>query len=250
MGMDQIYDRIGATYQETRKQDPRIAGMIDLALGDALSVANVGAGTGSYEPADRQVLAVEPSEAMIAQRAQGSAPAIRARAERLPFRDKSFDAALAVNTLHHWKDVRAGLRELRRISRRRVVIFLRDSQQGSPFWLTQDYLPSLVPARGMARIVSAIEEELRQVSAVPVRLPSDCVDGLFSAYWARPEMYLDSAIRRNISNFALADAEVVARGIEALRVDIESGAWDRKHGHLRSLADLDIGHRLFVAGPV
>jgi SAM-dependent methyltransferase len=184
---------------------------------------------------------------MIAQRPPGSAPAIRASAEDLPLRDGSFDAALAVNTVHHWTDPWTGLRELRRVARKRIVIFLRDAQSGARFWLTEDYLPSLDSSRRTAAIVEAIEHELRPVTAHPVLLPCDCVDGLFSAYWGRPEMYLDGEIRRNISNFALATEHDVARGLASLQADLLSGAWDRRYGHLRLLSELDLGHRLLVA---
>ena len=247
MRSSRLYDRIGGSYRATRRPDPRIAALIDDALGDARSVVNVGAGTGAYEPADRQVLAVEPSATMIAQRPRGSAPVIQASAEELPLADDGFDAALAVNTVHHWTDLRAGLRELRRVARKRIVVFLRDGRRGVPFWLVEDYLPALDQRGRIAAIVETIEHELRPVTARPVRLPRDCVDGLFSAYWGRPELYLDAEIRRNISNFALAAEDDLAEGLARLEADLESGAWDRRYGHLRALPELDLGHRLLVA---
>lgn len=245
--MSRVYDRIGVTYRATRHTEPRIAAAILDALGDARAVVNVGAGTGSYEPTDRDVLAVEPSAAMIAQRPRGSAPAIQASAETLPLDDDSFDAALAVNTVHHWTDVRAGLRELRRVARKRVVIFLRDPQRGVPFWLVDSYLPLLDPSQRLAAIVAAIEEELGPLTPCPVPLPRDCADGVFGAFWGRPEMYLDSDVRRNISNFALVAEEEIAGGLARLRADLEAGAWDRRYGHLRSQPELDLGHRILVA---
>ena len=206
--------------------------MLEEALGDARPVVNVGAGTGAYEPTDREVLAIEPSQTMIAQRPRGSAPVIRARAEKLPFRDGSFDAAFGVNTLRHWDDMRAGLRELRRIARKRIVFFLRDAPGGTPFWMTEDYLPSLDTSRTSSAMVAAIEAELGRVEAIPVRLP---------------ERYLDAEVRRNISVFALATEAELAEGLERLGTDLESGSWDRTYGHLRSLPELDLGHRLLVA---
>ncbi len=244
--MSEIYDSIGGTYRVTRKQDPRIAAAIHEALGDARSVVNVGAGAGSYEPANKDVFAVEPSATMIAQRSKSSAPAIQARAEELPFRDSSFDAVLAVNTLHHWTDLRAGLRELRRIARRRIVIFLRDPNTGNRFWLTRDYFPALDGSPRIAAMVEAVRDQFKAIQDVPVSLPSDCADGLFSAYWSRPEMYLDEEIRRNISNFALATEEDLAGGLLSLEGDLRSGIWDKRYGHLRSLAELDLGHRVLV----
>lgn len=244
--MSTRYDQIGKSYCATRRSDSRIATAIVRALGDARSVANIGAGTGSYEPADREVLAVEPSETMITQRPRGSAPAVCAKAENLPLRNGSFDAALAVNTVHHWTDLRAGLRELRRIARKRVVIFLRDARSGTTFWLTENYLPQLDPSRKHTAVVDMINSELRPTAVQPVRLPRDCIDGLFSAYWGRPEMYLNTEVRRNISNFALVAECELAEGIARLRAELESGVWDRKYGHLRSLPELDMGHRLLV----
>jgi SAM-dependent methyltransferase len=245
--MTTLYDRIGSSYSATRGEEPRFATLIKEALGDAQSVVNVGAGTGAYEPTDREVLAIEPSETMIAQRPSGAARAVQASAENLPLDDKSFDAAVAVNTVQHWTDLRAGLRELRRVARRRVVFFLRDARAGTPFWLTEEYLPALSASRRNAVIVPAIEHEVPSVRVVPVAAPRDAIDGVFSAYWGRPEMYLDAEVRNNMSNFALASNDVVEEGLARLRADLESGAWDRKHGHLRSLAELDLGHRLLVA---
>jgi SAM-dependent methyltransferase len=240
-----VYDRIGRSYGATRQPDPRIAARIEEALGDARSIVNVGAGTGAYEPSDRDVLAVEPSSTMIAQRATKAAPAIQASAESLPLADDSFDAAMAVNTLHHWSDVRAGVRELRRVARRRVVIFLRHPRCGTLIWL-HEYFPTLARDDGLTGVVAIVEEELRP-ALVPVPLPRDCVDGLYSAFWARPEAYLDADVRRNISNFALASHDEVAEGVTRLRADLESGAWDRRYGQLRSLPELDLGHRVLVA---
>jgi SAM-dependent methyltransferase len=207
------YDRIGHTYAATRKEDPRLVAILRDALGDARSVVDVGAGAGSYEPADRDVLAVEPSEMMIAQRPPGSARVLHASAERLPLADGSFDAALAVNTVHHWTDLRAGLRELRRVARRRVVVFLRDPRRGTPFWLTNDYLPTLDSSRRYGAIMAAIHDELPSARERSVCLSRDWVDGLFTAFWARPEMYLDPEVRRNMSNFALARNGDVAAGL-------------------------------------
>lgn len=245
--MTALYDTIGVTYRVTRQQDDRIAAAIAKALGDARTVVNVGAGTGSYEPTERDVLAVEPSATMIAQRASGAAPALQASAEALPLANQSYDAVLAVNTIQHWADLRAGLRECKRVARRRIVIFLRHAPAGAPFWLTEDYFPSLDRSARSGASLEIVYEELPSVQSIPVPLPHDCADGMFSAYWARPEQYLDENIRKNISNFALASVEEITRGLARLRADLESSAWERKYAHLRSLAELDLGHRLLVA---
>jgi SAM-dependent methyltransferase len=162
-----VYDRIGLTYGMSRRSDPRIAAVIRDALGDSGSVVNVGAGVGGYEPTDRRVVAVEPSAAMIAQRPASAAPVVQASAEALPFSDKSADAALAVNTVHHWTDLAAGLRELRRVARKRVVIFLRIPHLAEPFWLA-DYLPALEPVAMMRGIGGMIDRELGPGGAVSV----------------------------------------------------------------------------------
>src|SRR5919199_3184901 len=244
--MSTLYDRIGREYAATRTPDPRIAAAIRRALGDARSVVNVGAGAGAYEPDDLEVLGVEPSAAMIAQRPPDAAPVVQASAERLPLADGSYDAVLAVNTVHHWSDLRAGLRELRRVARQRIVIFMCDGSRGEPFWL-REYLPALDGSRRSAAIAATIERELAPVTAIAFPLPRDCADGLFSAFWGRPEQYLDPRVRRNISPFALAADEDVREGLARLEADLATGAWDRRYGHLRTLPDLDLGHRLFVA---
>ena len=242
-----LYDRIGASYNTTRREDPRIAALIVEALGDARSVVNVGAGTGAYEPTDRDVVAIEPSAKMIAQRAWNAARAIRASAEQIPLADRSVDAAMAVNTLQHWTDVRAGLRELRRIARKRIVIFLRHGEVGTPFWLFDEYFPSIDRSRRISTIVSVIHEELPSVTARTVLFPCDCSDGVGTAYWNRPEMYLDEEVRKNISNFAMADRAEIEKGVERLRSDLASGKWDRRHGHLRAMNAIDLGHRILIA---
>ena len=197
MSRSQLYDTIGATYAVTRRTEPRIATQIWAALGDARTVLNVGAGTGNYEPPDRDVLAVEPSAVMRAQRPTGAAPCVAASAERLPFTDQSFDAAMAVATVHHWPDPIAGLREMQRVARR-VVVFTFDRDGLNKFWLIRDYIPEL--ATLVAGHPSATEQaEALGARIEPVPIPWDCVDGFPEAYWRRPEAFLDDNVRRGIS---------------------------------------------------
>src|SRR5262245_61230551 len=203
MSSGQLYDSIGATYTVARRTEPRIAARIWAALGDARTVLNVGAGTGSYEPPGRDVLAVEPSALMRAQRPAGAAPCLAAAAESLPFADQSFDAAMAFATLHHWRDPIAGLCEMRRVARR-VVVFTHDTSDAGwlrRFWLIRDYLPEvaelLVGRPPVTALASAIGARLE-----PVLIPWDCRDGFFEAYWRRPESYLDEKIRRGMSVWA------------------------------------------------
>ena len=241
--MAELYDRIGVGYAELRREDPRIAAAVHAALGDARTVLNVGAGTGSYEPREREVTAVEPSEVMIAQRPAGAAPVVRASAEALPFPDGSFDAAMAVLSDHHWPDREAGLRELRRVARRRVVIFQWDAAAGLG-WLVDDYLTTFEPegltAAEIADLIGATRVE-------PVPIPHDCRDGFLSAYWRRPHAYLDPRVREAISVFRLLPEADVQAAIERLRADLEGGEWQRRHGHLLDRAELDLGYRLIVA---
>jgi SAM-dependent methyltransferase len=239
-----LYDRLGTTYATTRGEDPRIAARIHAGLGSARTVLNVGAGTGSYEPRDREVLAVEPSAVMRAQRPPGAAPAIEGDAAELPFADGEFDAAMAVLSDHHWADRASGLRELRRVARR-VVVFTFDPAFADALWLVRDYLPGFhrLPGMTFPEVVACLDGA--RVEAVPV--PHDCRDGFMSAYWRRPEAYLDATVRANISVFALLPAAEVADAVERLRRDLEDGTWARRNAELLELEELDLGYRLLVA---
>jgi SAM-dependent methyltransferase len=246
MSSGRLYDAIGTTYTATRRTDPRIAAQIWTALGDARTVLNVGAGTGSYEPSDRKVLAVEPSAVMRAQRPPGAAPCLAASAEKLPFRDGSFDAATAVATIHHWPDPIAGLREMRRVARR-VVVFTYELGGVSEFWLTRDYLPELVE-RLLTR--PSLDEMATSIRArvEPVQVPWDCMDGFYEAYWRRPEAYLDEGVRRGCSVWAAVGPEVEQRAVRRLRDDLASGRWAERNGELLDLEAVDVGLRLLTAG--
>jgi SAM-dependent methyltransferase len=243
------YDRIGRSYAQTRRTDPRIMAQVDAALGDAVTVVNVGAGTGSYEPAGRAVVAVEPSPTMIRQRRPAGPPVVRAYAESLPFPDATFDAALAIFTVHHWRDARRGLHELARVARRQVILSY-DSIVEDGHWLIDDYFPEIAALDDETRdhTSDAIARVLDVGRIEPVPVPADCVDGFMACYWSRPEAYLEPVVQAGISGLARLDPAVRARGTERLRADLASGAWDARHGHLRTLAELDVGYRLIVAG--
>ena len=242
--MATLYDTIGRGYAEIRKPDPRIARAISRGLGDAHSVVNVGAGTGAYEPSDRAVVAVEPSTTMIAQRTAGSAPVVRATAMSLPFKNDSFDAALAVLTVHHWPDKAHGLAELRRVARRHVVVLTWDPAS-PPFWLT-DYFPELLYLdRPLFPTVRDFERALGPVSVATIPVPHDCSDGFLGAHWRRPSAYLDARVRGAISTFAkLSDVE---SRLQKLRADLASSEWQRKYGDLLDKTELDLGYQLIVA---
>jgi SAM-dependent methyltransferase len=241
-----LYDTIGVTYAATRRTDPRIAAQIWAALGDAQTVLNVGAGTGSYEPPDRRVLAVEPSAVMRSQRRPDAAPCVAAMAERLPFEDDTFDAAMAVATVHHWRDPIAGLREMRRVARR-VVVFTFDFDALNDFWLVRDYLPELGGLLLAGR--PSLSEQADAIGAriEPVLIPWDCADGFFEAYWRRPEAYLDEQVRRGISVWARVGSHVEQRVVRNLRNDLASGRWAARNRALLGLEEADVGLRLVIA---
>jgi SAM-dependent methyltransferase len=241
-----LYDRIGVGYTATRGEEPRIAHAIHEALADARTILNVGAGTGSYEPRERAVTAVEPSPVMIAQRPPDAAPVIRAYAEALPFPDSSFDATMAILSDHHWEDRAAGLRELRRVAFRRVVLFTWDPTLRDEFWLTRDYLPAskrLAPAMSIADVAGC----LGGARVVRVPIPHDCRDGFYHAFWRRPEAYLDERVRAGISVIARLDLAESADMVRRLKADLEAGIWQERNAHLLDLEEVDFGYRLLVA---
>ena len=237
-----LYDAIGRTYRSTRQPDPRIAAAIWDALGDVDSVVNVGAGSGSYEP-PQTVLAVEPSDVMLQQRPTGAAPAVQAVAEALPLADGAVDAALAVLTVHHWSDVAAGVAEMRRVARRRAVFFTWWPERVADFWLLRDYLPAAADTD--AQLAVRLEELTRLLGSAeirPVPIPHDCVDGFASAFWRRPEAYLDPEVRASMSLFALTDPAALRDGLRRLDDDIRTGAWQRTHADLLEADALDVGY--------
>jgi SAM-dependent methyltransferase len=246
MSSGQLYDTVGGTYSITRRTEPRIAAQVWAALGDARTVLNVGAGTGSYEPSDRDVTAVEPSVVMRAQRAAGAAKCVAAIAESLPFADQSFDAAMAFATVHHWQDPIAGLLEMRRVARR-VVVFTCDTSDRSwrrRFWLTRDYLPEVAasPVGLASELAEAIGARME-----PVLIPWDCADGFFEAYWRRPEAYLDEHVRRGISVWASVGPDAEQRAVRLLRDDLASGRWAERNRDLLDLDQAELGLRLLIA---
>ncbi len=239
------YDRIGVGYSVGRRTDPTWAAAIAAALGDASPVLNVGAGAGSYEPTDRPVVALEPSELMIAQRSPVAAPVIRGMAEHLPFADRSAGAVLAVLTNHHWSDEIAGFAELRRVAPLRLVLTF-DPVVHMDQWILRNYVPEIAAFEsgrpGFDEIVGLLAAD---VTVLP--LTRSFEDGVLGAYWCRPYAYLDPAVRAHMSGFARLEPEVVERAMGRLRADLESGAWEARHGSLADLDSFDGGFRLLVS---
>ncbi len=243
--MAELYDAIGRGYVQHRRPEPRIAAALRAALGDVRDVVNVGAGTGSYEPDDLPVVAVEPSRTMVGQRRSSVHPIVQARAEELPFRDRTFDAATAILTVHHWGDRATGLAECARTTRKCCIALTWDPAAAG-FWLVDDYVPELLAYdRTIFPPLDVFERAWGRIDVVPVPVPADCRDGFLGAYWRRPEAYLDPSVRAAISSFTrIGDLD---GRMKRLHDDLASGAWDRRHGSLRSAAELDLGYRLVVA---
>jgi SAM-dependent methyltransferase len=240
-----LYDKIADSYSEHRQPDERIATRINAALGKCQSLLNVGAGTGSYEPSNRHVVAIEPSIEMIKRRRNVKSQPIQGSAGQLPFRDGTFDAAVAILTIHHWPDPDAGLAEMCRVARKQVVILTWDPEH-SGFWLVRDYFPEILAIdRPIFPSLGRIEKALGVTDVQIVPIPADCTDGFLGAYWRRPEAYLDQSVRSAISTFSRLDPE---SGLAQLRQDLDNGIWHDRNRELQTLSELDIGYRLVIAG--
>jgi SAM-dependent methyltransferase len=250
--MSRRYDSIGHGYARTRREDPRLRARIVAALGEAQTVVNVGAGAGSYEPDDRYVIAIEPSDIMAAQRPRSRAPAIRAPADALLLRDRAVDAAMAVLTLHHWDDAcERGVREMRRVARGPVVIVTYDPLVSGAMWLMADYFSEVAlldhkifpPPERLAEWLGG------RVAVEPLPIHRESPDWMLGSFWAHPERVLDAEARAGTSGFARMAAPVVDRVVAAISRDLADGTWDRRHGALRSLDEYDAGLRLVVGTP-
>jgi hypothetical protein len=250
MAGDFDYERHGHGYADQRRTDPVIAGRVHAALGAARTVLNVGAGTGSYEPDDRYVLAVEPSPAMRSQRPAHRVPAINAVAQNLPFDDRSVDASMALLTVHQWGTFELGLRELRRVTRGPVVILTFDADALDQFWLG-DYVPDLI-AFAQKRypaidIIRACLGGASTIEAVPI--PHNCLDGFAESYYGRPERFLEHAVRQAQSAWGFVTEADREKAVIKLRDDLQSGTWDENYGKLRELPQYEGALRLIVARP-
>jgi SAM-dependent methyltransferase len=247
---DADYGLIGGAYARYRRADPRIARVVHEALGPARTVLNVGAGTGSYEPEDRDVTAIEPSESMRAQRPAHLTPALDATAEDLPFADNTFDAGMAIFSVHQWHDQRAGLGEVRRVVRGPVVILTCDPDLVRRFWLNE-YAPEVLDTEARRYpphdvLAEGLDGPIRQRN---VPIPLDCIDGFNEAYYGRPEALLDRDARGSCSAWSFVDQSVHDRFVRDLRRDLDDGTWDRRFGELRRQPSWDGSLAVVVADP-
>lgn len=239
----ELYERLGTSYRRARRADPRLAALIADAIGDARTVVNVGAGTGSYEPADRYVVAVEPAAAMRAQRSPGAAPCIAASAETLPFDDASVDVTLGIYTDFHWSDRARGVAEMRRVARRSVVLLTVDSEHADSYWLIRDYFPE---GRNLFAPLAELLAMLPGAAVRPVMIPEDCQDGFVHAFWKRPDALLDPDVRASMALFGRTPADCLRTRIDRLRTDLANGTWHRRNESLLDTPVADLGHRLVV----
>ena len=241
------YDRHGKGYARFRRADPRIAAFVHEALGAAKTVLNVGAGAGSYEPEDRYVLALEPSAVMRAQRSGLRAPAVIGSAGSIPLDDNAVDASMAILSVHHWPDMAAGLNEMRRVSRDRVIIVTFDPDLLNDFWNTE-YFPEVVEAeKRRYPTIHFLTDALGgrcDVQSIPV--PLDCADGFQEAFYGRPEAFLDPEVRKAQSAWGFIPQGMEPVIVKRLADDLASGDWDRKFGHLREQPSFTCAFKLVV----
>ena len=243
------YDTHGQKYSGQRKTDPRIAAFIHKALADSETVINIGAGSGSYEPEDKYVIAVEPSITMRTQRiANGKIPAINAKADSLPFDDRSFDAAMAMVTVHHWPDIEKGISEIRRVTKKRIVIMTFDPDALDDFW-NVNYFPQLIEIeRARYPSITRLQKALSaKTEVIKIPIPLDCVDGFQETYYGRPEAFLEKEVRMAQSAWGFLPADLEKKYLQNLSNDLQSGAWDKKFGHFRTQPNFTGALRLIVA---
>jgi SAM-dependent methyltransferase len=245
------YDKDGVRYSARRQTEPAIAHYIHAALHNAKTILNVGAGAGSYEPEDRYFISVEPSVSMRAQRLSNHKnPALTGRADNLPFDDKSFDAATAFLTIHHWPDIKKGLSELRRVARHQIIIMTFDPDALDFFW-NAEYFPEVIEVEKQRYpTIDRLLDMLGGKTAVhDIPVPLDCVDGFQEAFYGRPEAFLDKEVRNAMSAWGFISEEHQELMVKRLSDDLQSGEWDRKYGHLRTQPTFSGALRLIISYP-
>lgn len=238
------YDQVAEAYQRYRKPDPRIAERIQFHTEGAQKVLNIGAGTGSYEPEDCDMVAVEPSSEMISQRKNAKVELVRGVAEDLPFKDNAFDISMGILTIHHWADIESGLKEMVRVTRNRIILYTWIGY-GKDFWL-ENYIPEISGVDlALFPTLNELNRILEGISVETIEVPYDCSDGFMCAYWRRPEAYLNPEARKAISTFSRLPN--IQDRLDRLEYDINSGAWRKKHGNLLDKESLDLGYRLVIS---
>jgi SAM-dependent methyltransferase len=243
--MNTIYDDIGINYSVTRCTDPKIAKQLYSELQGAARIVNIGAGTGSYEPENVELVAVEPSSKMISQRKIGSHSVEKAFAEKLPFENNSFTHAMTVLSMHHWENRELAFSEINRVVTEKFVAITWDSNS-APFWLTRDYFPEIYEMdKCIFPDLDELNEHFDEVKMSPLQIPSDCKDGFLAAFWKRPEAYLSSKVRQSISSFS--KLKNLSEGLQKLEDDLASGVWAKKNHAILNSSSLDVGYRVISA---
>jgi len=243
--MDAIYDGIGINYSVTRCTDPKIAKQLYSELQGAARIVNIGAGTGSYEPENVELVAVEPSSKMISQRKIGSHSVEKAFAENLPFENNSFSHAMTVLSMHHWENRELAFSEINRVVTEKFVAITWDPKS-APFWLTRDYFPEIYEVdKCIFPELEELNEHFDEVKMIPLQIPSDCADGFLAAFWKRPEAYLSSKVRQSISAFP--KLKNLSEGLQKLEDDLASGLWEKNNHAILSSSSLDVGYRVISA---
>ncbi len=243
--MDTIYDDIGIIYSVTLCTDPKIAKQLYSELQGAARIVNIGAGTGSYEPENVELVAVEPSSKMISQRKIGSHRVEQAFAEKLPFENGSFSHAMTVLSMHHWENRALAFSEINRVATEKFVAVTWDPKS-DPFWLTRDYFPEIYEMdKCIFPELEELNEHFYEVKISPLQIPSDCKDGFLAAFWKRPEAYLSSKVRQSISSFS--KLKNLSEGLQKLADDLASGVWAKNNHVILSSSSLDVGYRVISA---
>ena len=240
------YDSKNHNYSDIRKADPRIGAYVRKSLNDSNTILNVGAGTGSYEPDDKFVIAVEPSSVMRAKRLTlGKNPAVNAKADDLPFDDRSFDAVMAILTIHHWPDLRSGLLEVKRVAKKKIAILTYDPEMLDIFWNAR-YFPRLIEIERsrypkLEQISAYLGEE---ITITNIKIPLNCTDGFQEAFYGRPEAFLREEVRNAQSAWGFLDKGLEIEYVKRLSDDLASGEWDRLYGYHRTLPEFEGAFRL------